>query len=371
MRLKQAGLVSSMNKPYTPNFADPRVQRKLRTALGFARSCFSDTKPRQWSTRYIDRFFGGQSNKLSKWLRQQLLVNTNSHWSIEHRQCKEYTLNLANYTALKQQLENDIVPTTIVTDLDTNIVLNWAKTEFKDELATRVFTYTDLKGRLWHPLQNVRREYKRTILADANLRFQYDIQCCAPTLIWQHAQQQEQAMDEIPEYIDAYLKDRKGIRNQIAQQAELDPSAIKVLVNALFSGAKLGNNPTFATYKMFSGDLARIEYLKQDPFITGLRSDIKTCWEHIKPSMVRRSIVNKNNKTQLLPLSSKDKWNRYFQLERLVLNSVIDYLKANEIQFFAEHDGWTTSIELDQNELIDHVYKQTGFRIKIDLEQIY
>ena len=351
---------------YTPNFSDPRVQRKLRKALGFARACFNESKPRAWSSRYIDKHFGQYNTDLGRWLRKQLLVNTNSWYSMDQGKCKEYTLNLENYNFVAQQLQSDNVATISVVDLP----VAWAQQEFKDELATKVFTYTDLKGRLWHPLQNVRKEYKRSILADANLKYQYDIQCCAPTLIMQHAQQQEDPMDVIPEYIDAYLKDRKGIRKQIAQQVELDPSAIKILVNALFSGAKLGNNPKFATYKMFEGDLARIEYLKQDPFITGLKQDIKMCWDYIKPSMPRTSVTNKNNKTQLLPLSSRDKWNRYFQLERVVLNSVIDYLKANGIQFFAEHDGWTTSELLDQNELITHVFQTTGYRIKLELEII-
>jgi hypothetical protein len=349
---------------YTPNFADPRVIKRVQQALGFARACFNETKPRAWSTRYIDKHFGSQRNELSRWLRRQLLTTTTAWYSMDQGKCKEYTLNKPGYDAVSAQLKSDNHATISVYDLP----LQWAQAEFKDELATKVFTYRDLKGRLWHPLQNVRREYKRTILAQANLKYQYDIQCCAPTLIMQHAQQQEDAMDEIPEYIDAYLKDRKGIRNTIAQQVELDPSAIKILVNALFSGAKLGNNSTFAIYKMLNGDRARIEYLKQDPFITGLKQDIKMCWDYIKPSMPRTSVRNKNNKEQLLPLSSKDKWTRYFSLERRVLNAVINYLNLNEIQFFAEHDGWTTNELLDQNELVEHVYKQTGFRIKLELE---
>jgi hypothetical protein len=86
--------------------------------------------------------------------------------------------------------------------------------------------------------------------------------------------------------------------------------------------------------------------------------------------MSRTSIRNKNNREQLLPISSKDKWNRYFVLERRVLNEVMNYLNLNEIQFFAEHDGWTTSELLDQNELIEHVFQTTGYRIKLELEII-
>jgi len=351
---------------YSPNFNNPKVTRRVRRALGFVRSCFNETTPRPWSTRYIDQHFGSQRNDLSRWLRKQLLVTTNCWYSMDQGKCKEYTLNRPGYDAVVAQLKTDNDAINSVADLP----LQWAQQEFADELSTKIFTYSDIKGRLWHPLQNVRREYKRSILASANLRFQYDIQCCAPTLIMQHAQQQEDPMDVIPEYIDAYIRDRTSIRNEIGQAVDLDPSAIKVLVNALFSGAKLGNNSTFAIYKMLDGDHARIEYLKQDPFICGLKQDIKMCWDYIKPSMPRTSVTNKNNRQQMLPISSRDKWNRYFLLERQVLNAVIDYLNLNEIQFFAEHDGWTTSKELDQNELITHVVQTTGYRIKLELEII-
>jgi hypothetical protein len=351
---------------YTPNFSDPRVKRKVKKALGFVRSCFSETTPHPWSTRYIDQHFGQSTTDISRWLRAQLLINTNPWWSMDHGKCKEYTLNRRGFDQVVELLQSDNVATINVCDLP----VQWAQSEFKDQLATKVFSYTDINNRLWHPLQNVRKVYKREILASADLRYQYDIQCCAPTLIMQHAQQQEDPMDVIPEYIDAYLKDRTTIRYEISQRVELDPSAIKVLVNSFFAGAKLGNNPTFATYKMLEGDLARIDYLKQDPFICGLRKDIKMCWDYIKPDMPRTSVINKNNKQQLLPLSSKAKWFRYFFLERQVLDSVRDYLNLNDIQFFAEHDGWTTDKEVDQVALITHVVQMTGYKIKLDLDII-
>jgi len=353
---------------YTPNFSDPRVVKRVRKALGFARSCFSETKPRQWSTRYIDKHFGPQTNALSKWLRQQLLVTTNAWWSKDQGKCKEYVLNGSGYEQLAQQLKSDNDAVICVYDLSKELVLDWAKEEFKDELATKVFNYNDKSSRLWHPLQNVRKEYKRDILAQANFKYEYDIQCCAPTLIMQLAQRHDMHL-YLP-HISGYLANRKYCREQIALNVELDPSAIKVIINALFSGAKLGMNPTFDIYKMLNGDRARITYLKQDPYLTGLREEIKICWDYIKTGLPRRSVVNKNNKEQMLPISSRQKWGVYFDLERVVLNAVMNYLKLTENQFFAEHDGWTTTDEVDQNELIDYVFQTTGYRIKIDMNLI-
>lgn len=353
---------------YTPNFADPRVIKRVRRALGFAHACFSETKPRQWSTRYIDKHFGPQANALSGWLRKQLLITTNTWWSKDQGKCKEYTLNGANYKRLVAQLNSDNHATINVVEVNKELVTSWAKAEFKDELATKIFNYKDKSSRLWHPLQNVRKEYKRDILAEANFKYEYDIQCCAPTLIMQLAQRHD--MDLYLPHIAGYLSNRKYVRETIAHNVELDPSAIKIIITALFSGAKLGMNPTFDIYKMLNGDRARIEYLKQDPYMIGLREEIKCCWDYIKTSLPRKAVTNKNNKQQMLPISSKQKWGVYFDLERQVLNAVMKYLTLTENQFFAEHDGWTTTDEIDQNELVDYVFKTTGYHIKIDMNLI-
>lgn len=350
---------------YTPNFQDPRVQRRVRQALGFARACFSENKSLAWSTRYIDRYFGESNKPLGHWLRQQLLVVTNEHYDMERGICKQYRLNAQGVQQVKAQLENDNLLTISVYDL----AQEWTQQEFQDELSQRKFTYQDLSNRLWHPMQNLRREFKQQALKDAGFGYQYDIECCAPRLLWQHAYlHQDEPMDVVPEYIDAYIRDRNSIRQEIASQVDLDPSAIKVIVNALFSGAKLGCNPKFALYKMLNQDRARMTYLQQDPFITGLRQDIREMWQYIAPSMSRRTICDKNQRTRVVPLTSRDKWTRYFELERCVLNSVIDYMNLTDNQFFAEHDGWTCVREIDHDSLRNHVQNQTGFDIKLDLE---
>jgi len=350
---------------YTPNFNDPRVLKRIRRACGFARACFSESKPRAFSSRYINSVFGDINKSLGLWLRTQLLTTTNEYYNKDAGKCKEYILNRQGFDYIQQTISGSTI---CVAEVQAQ-VREWTQSEFQDELTTRVFDYKDLSNRLWHPLQNLRREAKQQTLREAGFVHQYDIQCCAPRLLWQHAYlHQEEPMDYIPEYIDAYINNRTGIRQQIADAVELDPSAIKVVINALFSGAKLGCNPDFALYKMLNEDRARMTYLQQDPFITGLRQDIREMWQYIAPSMPRRTTIDKNLKTRLVPISSKNKWSRYFELERVVLDSVIDYMKANEIQSFTEHDGWTTTTELDQDSLRDYVLTKTGFKIELEYE---
>lgn len=85
---------------YKPNFNDPRVIKKIKTAVGFVGACFSSTKPHQWSTRYMDKFFGQQQNDLSKWLRNELVICTNERYTMGTNHCKEYIKNQTGYDNL-------------------------------------------------------------------------------------------------------------------------------------------------------------------------------------------------------------------------------------------------------------------------------
>jgi hypothetical protein len=67
-----------------------------------------------------------------------------------------------------------------------------------------------------------------------------------------------------------------------------------------------------------------------------------------------------------VPLNSKRKWARYFDLERRVLNSIRAYLKHTDNDCFLEHDGWCCKQEVDIDALVDWVYQDTGYFIRID-----
>jgi hypothetical protein len=168
--------------------------------------------------------------------------------------------------------------------------------------------------------------------------------------------------------VQRYLQDRTNIRRQIANETEIPEKLVKIIINALFAGAQLGNNPTCAIYKLLNGDKARIEYLKQHPYIKELRSDIKIIWQYLRPMMTKRYITTKTNKSRLLPLSSRDKWNLYFRLERQVLDTIRSYLDKTGNKYFLEHDGFTTQKQLDENELLDEIYDKTGFILELELE---
>jgi hypothetical protein len=350
---------------YAPNFRDPRVQRRIKRAIGFASGVISTTKSQSWSTRYIDRWFGVQSNPLSKYLREQLLIETNGHWSKDTGKCKEYILNQSGVEFLCDSIEISQNKTT--TQLYP-IVLQVAQQEYQTELVTGAFEYNDQSSRLWHPLQNFKRQYKRDVLEQNGYQYHYDIECCAMTLIHQYAQQQADPMDQYLFALREYLRDRQSIRQQIAQAADLDPETVKRMINALLAGAKLSANPTTEIYQMLGGDVARIKFLQQHEYLTQLRADIKTCWDYIKPTLPRRSKQDKNKRERMLPISSRQKWGVYFDLERQVLNQVREFLCERNIRHFLEHDGWSCECEIDQQELQQTIFENTGFQIQFDLK---
>jgi hypothetical protein len=260
------------------------------------------------------------------------------------------------------------------------VTKNLINEEFGTELQTKNFVYTDKSSRLWHDLQRVRKEYKQEIFTENGLNFQYDIECCAPTLIHQYSQ-------TIPELIKddkwiqgpmdlylfalrTYLKDRKGIRYQLANEAEITYDQAKEIINALLMGAQLGHNKDSDIYKMLNGDKARIDFLKQYEYLQQLRDDIKTCWDYIKPMLPVTYITDKNNKQRKLPISNKQKAGVYFDLERKVLNSIRDYLDNTNNKYFLEHDGFVCEREINKEDMSNWVYINTGYEIQLDYKDI-
>lgn len=349
---------------YNPNVKDPRILRRMNRAYAFARRTFNDT-PKDWSTRSIDKYFGQQQNELSKWLRAKLLICASNQYNKDSGQCKKYTLNIEGANELRSLLFNQSNPV-LAQQEEHECMLNEISEEFKVELTEKNFNYEDKSNRLWHPLQWVSSEIRQETLRLHGFNFSYDIQCAAPTLIHQHAQQQQDPMDLYLFSLRKYLKDRNSCRQQLAKSLDIDQDTTKKIINALFCGARIANNKECAIFKMLGNDLSKLEYLKQDEFITELRNDIKVCWDYIKPSMARRSALTKTGKQRMLAIGPKQKWARYFDLERKILNSVVDYMKRNNINYFLIHDGWSCDAEINTAELSQWVKFFTGYDVRFD-----
>jgi hypothetical protein len=357
---------------YLPNWSDPRVIARCQRAMGFVCGVMSSTKSHSWSSRYIDKYLGKSNNPLSKYLRENLLIVTDDfyRYNSTENKCKEYRLNKDGLESLRDNLKTNntlIYPS----------VLQVAKEDHLEELATGKFEYSDKSQRLWHPLQRYRKQYKQQILTEHGYQHQYDIECCAPTLIHQYSQMitevidangrwQQGSMDLYLFALRIYLNEKNEIRQELANELDLPIEAAKEIINALFAGAVISQNKDSDIYQILNGDRARIEYLKQNVFIQQLKEDIKTCWEYIRPVMQKRTKTQLNGKERLCPLTSKQKWQVYFEQERRVLDVVRSYLDERDIRYFLEHDGWSCNKELDQIELRKYIRDKIGFDIKFD-----
>lgn len=352
---------------YSPNFNDPRVVKRIKKAIGFASGVLSPRKSHSWSTTYIDQFFGHQSSQLGKYLRDALLIVTNKHWDMAQGKCKEYISNEQGLTYLRNQIKGIHTAPYCITSFspwqEYNQIAEVFSEQYADELITKQFNYKDQSNRLWHPLQHVKREAKSIVLANAGLVHQYDIDCCAPTLIMQYAEQC--GMDLYLFAIRGYLKDKQQFREQLADDLLISEKSAKILINALFCGAKIGHSSEFATSPLLLNDPVRINKAKVHPFIVGLKEDIKICWEYIEPFTVRKSITQPNGKQRKLPMSSKTKWAVYFDQERKVLNAMDCYLKTGDNHCFLEHDGWSCHHRLDESDVEQYIKQATNFRIKL------
>lgn len=362
-----------MNK--TPNFKDPRIQKRVQHAYVFTKIIQrSDKRDHELSSSLLTEHFGQAQTPIGNWLRSTLLTCTSNSYCVTTGRSKRFAINQQGQAIVRQVLKTGECPTValdyILEDADpANIkyddflVKTTVERAYKDQMESGNFVYEDKSNRLWHPIQNIKRNLKKSILADNGYVFNYDIEASAPTLILQHAQ--AHGMDEYLFHINSFLKNRVSFREHIASELDIPVQTAKVIINALFCGARLGASQEFALFHVLKCDRSRMNKLKSLESVIGLRADIKKCWDAIKSSMPRRQITDCNGKARMLAINSKQKWNRYFELERTVLNAVRKWLNANGIKHFAEHDGWATQEDVDLQSLQQYVLDTTGYSINI------
>lgn len=361
-----------MANQYTPNFNDRRVQVRAKRALGFVLGVMSSTKPHEWSTRYIDQFLGQQQHPLGGYLRDLLLTTTSERWNKDTGQCKSYCLNESGVKYLSEALglplrDDDKLTHTHNTLLynKSDIVSDWCATEYQQELENKDFNYTLKSDRYWHPLQNIRSHIRRDVLGHSGLAYQYDIECCAPTLIMYHAH--HLGMSEYLFALQSYLTRKDQIRAMLSRDLEISPEVTKRIINALFCGARISSNHDSSIYQYLDYDYSRLLCLKQHHYIIQLRKDIKCCWDYIEEAYEKRYSIDKHGRLRRVRMNSKRKWGVYFSLERGVVEVVSKYLKEENIKFFLEHDGWTTDRLIDLELLTRRIKLELDYTLMIKL----
>ena len=349
-------------KNYKPNFNYVRVVDRCKNALVFV-SQYSLDEEHEIPKTKITEYFGIQNgtSDLAIWLKTLLLKCNDEYFRIgsKHKrgQCKKYIIRKEGVELLKDALAN------VNVNVNINALYEESITEkYINELTSGNFTYNKLSNRYWHGLQNVKKEVRTKILNKSGYIYDYDIQCCAPTLLYQFAKQN--GLTENLTVINSYIKDRNTIRNELANDLGLTPKVAKEVINALFAGAKL--TYTGSLFELL-GSKQAVDAVKSHKTICAFVSELKVMWDAIKPKMnYKNEYITKHGEIRAKSPTCKDKWNKYFELEITIINAVRAYLSKRNVRYFLMHDGWATDKKVNINALIKHIKTETKFKIKVD-----
>lgn len=376
----------SKSATYEPRFTDPRVSRRVAQVLNWCEFNLDLFRPREAAKVVLDAVFGSAGHDLSDYLRAELLITYSKSYCVG-QYSKRYLLNADGYDRLRRATPphsfvdyksagSTCAPHTQAnpgtsTPVEFNAPMAYFEKHHGKELATLSFNMKDKSKRLWHPLQNLKRERKADFWATYGLPFDYDIEACAPTILFQLAIQAD-----LPEItlatLRSYLDDRATFRFHVSALSGLAPGDAKRLINSLFNGARLAANGYCTAFRTLHYDYAAMRRLQNDRKVTRLNGDIKRVWRRLE--LVERQkqvpsfadvLAGTNKPTERRLKTSKQRWGYYFTRERQVLDVIMQFLDRDGNSHFTEHDGFRTQREVPLRELEDEIHQRTGLRLTI------
>lgn len=331
---------------YTPNFKDPRVQRKVHSALSWATQMLDEHKANGWSRSHLDKKIGFAHNPLGAWLRNNLLIVKNPRYSMQFGQCKQYTLDVRGAAMIAQQLGIEYNPRKVRVSIGVKTAIEQHKLVFDNP-----FVYTQKSNRNYHDLQNIRTDIRTSLFSHYGFRWNYDIQNAYPTLVLQYALKNAQFRKPL-ETLKHYVQDPTTFRNNLAQEIGCDASTAKQIIIARFNGATLRNSGSIAS------TLNRLQFykLKSSDWFERLDKDVKRAWSGICRSHCVRSMNN------------RAKMHFYLSLENQVMRTIKREFSKKNIPVFLEHDGWRSKDYIDPHMLKLQVKKHSGFDVNFSFE---
>lgn len=326
---------------YTPNFSDPRVRRCTERALIWTETYIKPSQAHWLSSREIQRHLGSLSRPLGKYLKEQLLICVDSYFNMSTGVCKSYKLNEQGFRYLCDQIAHksklQVTAQTLI------------------ELSTGEFEYIEKSHREYHPLQNLPKRIKKPLLTYNGYRYEYDIQCCAQSLILQKAQAVGYKKSTL--CLDQYINDRATVRLNLSERLGLDQTTIKKILTAILNGGSISVWHTNMIFSYVNYNRLMIDQLRSDAYIQGYQAEVRGLWDQIRKTKSLRKGERFN---------AKMKSEVYRELEDSVRSVIKRYLRKNKIKAFIEHDGWSSDKPVDIDRLCWEVKQQTGFVIKLD-----
>jgi hypothetical protein len=337
------------------NLNDKRTRQKILQVINWVESYIGSDHNRSLNSKILRSPEAFGDSQLGRTLRGLLLIKTNPTYK-PGEFSQQYRVNNLVLNRLREKLGMPPVD------------LKRRKLEERFEVAAEHIESGDFpmndNGLRWYDgLQYIPRDYKNLMWAEHGYQYDYDIECCAPTLFLQQAQRLNPKIKYL-EYISFYLENKNLVRDELSIKYNLSYSQVKQLINGLFQGGVLN---TYKENKIFVNVLNKNSYkmreIKQDPFLIELIKDISYMWKQLRKDIdTGHYYLGDVRKSVRLTGSHKSKY--YQKLERVVMTSVWKYLKKKSVRYHPEHDGFRSDQFVIPNDLEQVVLVNTGFHIK-------
>lgn len=334
---------------YKPNYNDLRCQEAVKRIINWVET-YVGAEPNQCLQSAILRSpeaFG--DSQMGRYFKNYLLVKTNPAFQ-PGVFSQQYRIDGDRLNKLRAKMGMEPSPLRFHR-------IERRFSEQAESLDTGDFTYNQTGGRAYNGLQNINKAIKQQEFASRGYLYDYDIECCAPTLFLQRAQQIKPKMRSV-DYISFYLNNKQVVRDELCIKYNLSNQQVKQILNGLFQGGILNcyaNNKIFA---YLNKSPYKVKQLNQDEFIKALQKDIRYIWK------ILRDDIKLTLKTNFKRCNGKHKSDYYKILEGEVMKPVWKYLKKIKVKHFREHDGFRSNKFVIPSELEQLVKTQTGYQVK-------
>lgn len=352
---------------YKPNLKDPRVRERIAIVIEWAMPKLGLSEPFQCHTNTLRNVFSNHQRGLG----QFLFANIMREESMSYQKasgnragfCKTYRISESGFNKVCGMLYGvEDLPPTSTESKKRKFSVQYAKEKYKDELeGNKQFKYDDTSYRLCHELQGFKRELKDEIFEGWH---DYDISAAMPSIFWGlHQQFQPKkfsnpgvvaSIQSLP-FMAHYINNKAAVRQGLANSIGIDLDAAKSIINGLFQRMRLAPHWTCSAFELVGYSAIKMNALKADPFIMGLRKDIVKFWARTGKR------INTDRHYEGLPHIEKNLL--YFYYERQVLDVVRKCLVDQDAIYFLEHDGFRAKEAVDLDQIRNRVKGETGFNL--------
>jgi predicted transcriptional regulator len=334
---------------YQPNFNDARCRTTALRIIKWLETRVGAEANQHLQSNILRSPQAFGDSALGRYLRNYLLVKTNPAFQ-PGKFSQQYRIDQVRLDKLRLLVGLESRP------LEFNRI-NCRFEQQQTALDTGVFEYNEQGGRAYNGLQNISKEIKQQEFALRGYDYDYDIECCAPTLFLQRAGQIKPNMRQL-DYIDFYLTNKTQVRDELCIKYNLSGRQIKQVINGLFQGGVLNTYRDNKIFGYLNHNTYKMTAFKQDLFVKSLQADIKYMWK------ILRDDVKLTLKTNIKRLNGNYKSQYYKILEGQVMRPIWKYLKKNKVKHFREHDGFRSSEFVVPYDLEQIVKTSTGYQVK-------